>query len=157
MNRSFVAATFLAALMALATAAGAQDKAGAEKPKPPDAKVLQAIFDAFAPGLPEKWDSAWVVVREVRQTGGARDYAVDCMYREPGGDIKGKPIRSCDRKIVFEKVYALNANIPDIKERQWTTAMLMYMPDGKFELKYGYEPVKEGVPASKGKEKDGKK
>ena len=110
MNRSFLAATLLALLMALSAAARAQDKAKSDEPEPPDAKVLQTVFDAFAPGLPEKWESAWVVVREVRQAGGARDYLVDCKYREPGGDAAGKPITGCDRKTVFEKIYGLNRN-----------------------------------------------
>jgi len=153
MNRSFVAAAFVAVLMALSTAVGAQDKASADKAKPPDAKDLQAIFDAFAGSLPEKWDSAWVVVKEVRNRDGARDYAVDCMFREPGGDAAGKPIARCDRKIVFERVYALNRNLPDPKERRWTSATLVYMPDGKFQLNYGFDPVKDEAAANKGKEK----
>ena len=158
MNRSFVAATFLALLMALSTAVGAQDKkASGDEAKPPDAKTLQAIFDAFAGSLPEKWDSAWVVVQEARQLSGARDYVVDCMYREPGGDAAGKPVARCDRKAVFEKVYALNRNLPDIKERHWTRATLTFMPDGKFQLKYGYDPVKDDSAADKGKEKEKKK
>lgn len=141
MNRSFVAATFLAMLMALSTAVGAQDKANADKPAPPNAKDLQSIFDAIAPGLPEKWDSAWVVVKEARHLSGARDYLVDCMFREPGGDAAGKPIAGCDRKTVFQKVYGLNRNIPDPKQRRWTRATLVFTPDGKYELKYGYEPI----------------
>lgn len=153
MNRSFLAATLLAFLMALSAVARAQDKAKSDEPEPPDAKVLQTVFDAFAPGLPEKWESAWVVVREVRQTGGARDYLVDCKYREPGGDAAGKPITGCDRKTVFEKIYGLNRNLPDQKQRFWTSATLRYMPDGKFELKYGYEPVDGDKAPAAAKEK----
>ena len=153
MNRFLIAATLISLLMLPAAAVRAQDKAQADEPKAPDPKVLQAVFDAFAPGLPEKWDSAWVVVREFRQLDGARDYRVDCMYREPGGDAAGKPIASCDRKSVFEKVYGLNRNLPDRKQRYWTSATLRYMPDGKFELKYGYEPVAEEKAADKAKDK----
>ena len=41
MNRSFVAATLLAVLMLLTAAVRAQDRAKADEPQPPDAKVLQ--------------------------------------------------------------------------------------------------------------------
>ena len=153
MNRSFAAGMLLAVLVLLSAAVRAQDKAKADEPKPPDPKVLQAVFDAFAGGLPEKWETAWVVVREVRHVGGARDYLVDCMYREPGGDAAGKPIASCDRKAVFEKVYGLNRNLADPKQRYWSSATLRYMPDGKFELKYGYEPIIEDKAADAAKEK----
>jgi len=153
MNRSFIAAALLAVLTLLTAAVRAQDKTQGDEPKQPDAKVLQAVFDAFAGGLPEKWETAWVVVREVRQQGGARDYLVDCMYRAPGGDAAGKPITSCDRKAVFENVYGLNRNLPDQKQRYWTSATLRYMPDGKFELKYGYEPVKQESADDAAKEK----
>jgi hypothetical protein len=143
MNRKLFATALFAGLLSLFAAAHAQDKADADKPKPPDAKVLQKVFDAFAGGLPEKWSSAWVVVKEVRQASGAREYVVDCMYTEPGGDAAGKPIVSCDRKVVFENVYGLNRNIPETDQRRWTSATLRYLPDGKFELKYGYEKIAE--------------
>jgi len=152
MNRNVVAIALFAGLLAHAAAAGAQDKADADKPKPPDAKVLQTVFDAFAGGLPAKWSSAWVVVKEVRQASGAREYVVDCMYSEPGGDAAGKPIGSCDRKKVFETVYGLNRNIPATDERRWTTATLRYQPDGKFELKYGYEKVADEPKATEKKD-----
>jgi len=152
MNRHLFATALFAGLLSLFAVAQAQDKADADKPQPPDAKVLQTVFDAFAGGLPEKWSSAWVVVREVRQKGGARDYLVDCMYSVPGGDAAGKPIGSCDRKKVFETVYGLNRNIPATDERRWTTATLRYQPDGKFELKYGYEKVADEPKATEKKD-----
>jgi hypothetical protein len=152
MNRNLFATALAAGLLALSATTVAQDKTDAEKAKPPDPKVLQTVFDAFAGSLPEKWDSAWVVVREVRTEGAARDYRVDCMYQAPGGDPAGTPIASCDRKTVFENVYALNRNLPEKDQRRWTRATLRYQPDGKFELKYGYEKVAEEPKAKEKKE-----
>ena len=141
MNRKLFATALFAGLLSLFAVAHAQNKADADQPTPPDAKVLQTVFDAFAGGLPEKWTSAWVVVKEVRQTSGAREYVVDCLYSAPGGDAAGTPIASCDRKKIFENVYSLNRNIPATEKRRWTSATLRYQPDGKFELKYGYEKI----------------
>ena len=134
MNRRFLAALLVAVPLALPSVAYAQSKAGAEKPEPPDPKVLQNIVDAFAGGLPTKWDRAWVVVAQVAAKDGARDYEVQCLYKGPGDD----PITGCDRKAVFENVYSLNKNISAREQRRWKSATLVFMPDGKYELKYDY-------------------
>jgi hypothetical protein len=152
MKRNLLATALAAGLLALSAATVAQNKTDAEKAKPPDPKVLQTVFDAFAGGLPEKWESAWVVVREVRTEGAARDYRVDCMYQAPDGDAAGKPIASCDRKTIFENVYSLNRNLPEKDQRRWTRATLRYQPDGKFELKYGYEKIVQEPKSTETKE-----
>ena len=140
MNRK-IAAALVTGLLVLAGAAQAQDKANTDTPKPPDPKVLQTIFDAVAPGLPEKWNAAWVLVKQVRQERGARDFEVECMATMPGSDAAGKPVSPCDRKAVFENVYGLNRNMHERDQQRWTSAKLVFMRDGKFELTYGYEPL----------------
>lgn len=138
MKRRFLAAVLVAASLALPGAGYAQAKANADKPKPPDPKVLEAVFGAFAGGLPTRWDRAWVVVAEVRDKAGARDFEVQCLFQGPGDDPVGKPITGCNRKAVFENVWSLNENIPDPGQRRWKTATLIFLPDGKFELNYEY-------------------
>jgi len=143
MRRNLIAVLVSIGLVALPSALRAQDKPGADKPEPPDPKVLQAIFSAFARGLPPKWDRAWVVVSEVRDAGGARDFGVECLVVAPGENRAGKSIPTCDRKTVFENVWSLNRNIPAREQRRWTSATLEFLPDGKYELKYDYgEPPK---------------
>jgi len=138
------------AAMATGLALLAAQAFGQDKPEPPDPKVLQAIVDAFAGGLPEKWDRAWVVVSQARAEAGARDFSVDCMFAEPGGDAAGKPIPSCDRKAVFENVYSLNRNLATPDKRRWTRATVIFMPDGKFELKYDYPEAEKPEAGKKG-------
>ena len=152
MNRSFLAALLVAVSLALPGALRAQNKADADKPEPPDPKVLETIFGAFGGGLPEKWDRAWVVVGQLAEKGGARDFEAQCLFVAPGDDPVGKPIPSCDRKTVFENVWSLNRNIPAREQRRWTSATLIFMPDGKFELKYDY-----GEPPQPKAEKNSKK
>lgn len=155
MNRSLIAAALVAALIALPGAVRAQSKSAADKPKPPEPKVLQGVFDAFAAGLPAKWNRAWVVVAEVRQQGGARDFEVQCLYMAPGDDPVGKAVPVCDRKAVFENIWSLNTNLPSGAERRWTSATLEFLPDGKFALKYDYgKPAK---PAAESKTESKKK
>lgn len=143
-------AAIAASLALIAGQAFAQAKPAADAPQAPDPKALQAIVDAFAGGLPEKWDRAWVIVGQVRNEGGARDYDVLCLFKEPGGDDAGKPIASCDRKAVFENVYSLNRNITDLEKRRWTRATVIFMPDGKFELKYDYPEDEKPAAEKKG-------
>ena len=138
MNRNLIAVALVAALVALPGAGHAQSKSSADKPKPPDPKVLQAVFGAFSGGLPAKWNRAWIVVAEVRHKEGVRDFEVQCLYAAPGDDPVGKTVSVCDRKTVFENIWSLNTNLPTEKERRWTSATLEYFPDGKFELKYDY-------------------
>jgi len=138
MDRRFFAALLFAASLVLPGALRAQGKADADKPQPPDPKVLQNVVDAFAGGLPQKWERAWVVVAQVAAKDGARDYEVQCLYVAPGDDPIGKTITGCDRKAVFENVYALNKNIPAAEKRRWKSATLVFMPDGQYELKYDY-------------------
>ena len=115
--------------------------------------MLQNVVDAFAGGLPQKWERAWVVVAQVARKEGARDYEVQCLYVAPGDDPIGKPITGCDRKAVFENVYALNKNLPSAEKRRWASATLVFMPGGQYELKYDYgaaaEPKAEKESAKK--------
>jgi len=139
MKRRFLAALLVAASLAALPGAGrAQAKADADEPRPPDPKVVEAIFGAFAGGLPKSWDRAWVVVAEVRDQAGARDFEVQCLYQGPGDDAVGKPISGCDRKAVFENIWSLNGNIPKREQRFWKSATMKFMPDGKYELNYEY-------------------
>ncbi len=141
MDRRFFAALLVAASLVLPGALRAQGKADADKAQPPDPKVLQNVVDAFAGGLPQKWDRAWVVVAQVARKEGARDYEVQCLYVAPGDDPIGKTITGCDRKAVFENVYSLNKNLPSAEKRRWKSATLVFMPDGQYELKYDYGDV----------------
>jgi len=138
MNRRLLAALLVAIPLALPGLLRAQSKAAPDKPDPPDPKVLQNIVDAFAGGLPEKWTRAWVVVAEILNKGGARDFDVHCLYVAPGDDPIGKPIAGCNRKAVFENVWSLNKNISTREQRRWKSATLVFMPDGQYELKYDY-------------------
>lgn len=149
MKRRFLAALVVAACLALPGALRAQAKADSDKPAPPDPKVLQTIVNAFAPGLPAKWDRAWVVVAEVANKDGERNFEVQCLYQGPGEDPVGKPIPKCDRKAVFENVWSLNRNIPAAEQRRWKSATLVFLPDGKFELKYDYGDTPKPKPAPK--------
>lgn len=153
MKRNLIAVALAAALVALPGAGRAQNKPSADKPKPPDPKVLQAVFGAFSGGLPPKWNRAWIVVAEVRHKEGVRDFEVQCLYAAPGDDPVGKAVPVCDRKTVFENIWSLNTNLPSGEERRWTSATLEYFPDGKFELKYDYAKPAEAPAASKSESK----
>lgn len=139
MNWKFVTALMAAGLMALTGYAYGQDKAKADKPEPPDPKVIETIFTAFSGGLPESWDRAWVTVEQTAAKGREREFDVVCLFTAPGADAKGTTIPSCDRKTVFEQVWSLNKNIASSEQRRWQTATLVFMPDGKFELNYVYD------------------
>jgi len=143
MNWKSFAAIIAAGLIATTGRGYAQDKADADKVEPPDPKVIETIFAAFSGGLPETWDRAWVVVSETRVKGGEREFDVVCLSTVPGADPLGKTIPGCERKIVFEKVWSLNRNIPSREQRRWKSATLVFMPDGKFELNYDYEEAAE--------------
>ncbi len=138
MNSKFAAALIAAGIMVLSGYAFGQGKSDADKPEPPDPKVIETIFGAFAGGLPEKWDRAWVIIAEKRAQDRAREFEVDCLFTVPDADPLGKANPSCDRKIIFEQVWSLNRNIASSEQRKWQTATLVFMPDGKFELNYVY-------------------
>jgi hypothetical protein len=154
MKLKFVAAVIAAGLMASTGYAVAQAKADADKPEPPDPKVIETIFAAFAGGLPEKWDRAWIVVAEKRAEKGARDFYVECLFTVPGASSLGQPMPSCDRKTIFEEVWSLNKNIPSREQRRWTAATLVFTADGKFELNYDYEAAAEPTAEKKKKKKN---
>lgn len=149
MKSKLAAALIAAGIMVLTGSAYGQKKADAEKPDPPDSEVLQAIFGAFGGALPEKWNRAWVVVSEARTEGSARDFEVQCLFTAPGSDSAGESIPNCDRKTVFEKVYALNKNIQKREQQRWKSATLVFHSDGKFELSYEYDDAAEPKPKAK--------
>jgi len=153
MNWKFVTALMAAGLMALTGYAYGQDKAKADKPEPPDPKVIETIFTAFSGGLPETWDRAWVTVTETAAKGREREFDVVCLFTVPDADAKGKTIASCDRKTVFEQVWSLNRNIASTEQRRWTSATLVFMPDGKFELNYVYDATAKPKAKTKTKQK----
>ena len=105
----------------------------------PDPKILEGLFACIAEGLPEKWEKAWIVIRQTRRSadGKTRSFAADFFYATNANDRKGRPLKPCGADPVLEAVGALNDYLPESQQR-WTAATFSFMSDGKFEAQYDF-------------------
>lgn len=156
----------LAALAAFAfSTASAQDKpaappaAPATKPVPgtePDVKIFQEMFLCMEGGLPPDWNKAWVTVVELDRTddGKSRNYEAIFRYATKPDDREGEDLKNCGGQRIISGVADLNDYLrPD--QRGWTEVTITFTSEGKYEVKYGYNPVR--LPAKPAAAKPGAK
>ena len=130
-----------------APAAAAQPrKPAADAPQPASSgehsngeKDLQEIYACVAQGLPDGWQRAWVTVRELPAPD--RDRTFEARFQvslDRSGEARWNFV-PCNARDVGERVYRLNQYL-EPEKRNWKTATLLFMREGKFELKYDYTP-----------------
>lgn len=129
MRRLFVA--FLFAVLGLPAAI-------AQQPGQPDPKELEEIFACMASGLPPNWKKTWVVVTEISNASGTRNFEAKFFFATSASDNTGRPLRPCNERQVAESVYALNKYLPTFDQRQWKSARLQFGDDGSFNISYDY-------------------
>jgi hypothetical protein len=126
-----------------APAAKSKPKAAAAQKKPaqgeeePGVKEIRKIFDCLAASLPGEWRRAWVVVTEIASDGRERSFEGKFYYSLDPEGAKPANLVPCNAREVAEGVYALNEFL-EPERRQWKVATLVFLSDGKFELKYDY-------------------
>lgn len=144
----------VAAANAQAPAAKPPAEAPAAKPaaEPPQAKILQEVFDCISGELPADWRAAWVNVLEVGRSADrkTRSFEANMRYTNKEGDYDGEPLKPCDSAKVIQAVGDLNEFLKP-EERAWTVAQLIFLSDGKFEIRYDYTPVQYDTPAEASK------
>ena len=117
-------------------AAAAQKKPAAEEENA-GVKAVEKIFGCVAEGLPKEWRRAWVVVTELQQGDKERKFEGQFFYSLDDAGKQPVVLKPCDAREVAEGVYKLN-DFLEYDKRQWKTATLIFMSDGKFEIKYDY-------------------
>jgi len=118
-------------------AAQSQQGASAAEADSAGVKAIEAIFACVAQGLPDGWRRAWVIVTELSE--GAKERTFEGRFRvslESAGEKRWDFV-PCNARDVAERVYGLNDFLAPEK-RQWKSATLLFMHEGKFELKYDY-------------------
>lgn len=100
-------------------------------------KAVEEIFACVAQGLPEGWQRAWVVVTEL--AGDLKERRFEGLFQvslEASGDKRWDYV-PCNSRQVAESVYQLN-DFLEPEKRRWKTATLLFLREGRFELKYDY-------------------
>lgn len=100
-------------------------------------KAVEEIFACVAQGLPEGWQRAWVIVTELSGNSQERTFEGRFQVSLESAGEKRWDFVPCNTRSVAEGVYGLNDFLEPAK-RQWKVATLLFIHDGKFELKYDY-------------------
>jgi hypothetical protein len=116
--------------------AAAQKKPAAEEENP-GVKEIRKIFACLAAGLPGEWRRAWVVLTEIASDGRERSFEGAFYYSLDPEGAKPEKLVPCNAREVGERVYALNEFL-EPEKRHWKVATLVFLSEGKFELKYDY-------------------
>lgn len=161
MNRTLISAMLLGALLAGNVQAqdakpAAAPGAEAAKPAPgpgqePDPKILQDMMTCMSEGLPQNWQKAWFVIRQIGidpkdQT---RKYEANFFFATQEADNKGKRLQTCGAAKVLEGVAALNAYLAD-EQKRWSAATFTFFRDGRYQANYDVTPFKPPAkPAAK--------
>ncbi|MBC7803520.1 MAG: hypothetical protein H7Y16_06545, partial [Candidatus Parcubacteria bacterium] len=103
----------------------------------PDSRLIENIFACLAPGLPQDWKKAWVVITSVEGAGGGARYDAKFFYANSFGDDEGDEFAPCNAQEVSRRITGLNEALP-ADRRAWKTARLVIDNEGEFELKYDY-------------------
>jgi hypothetical protein len=138
---------------AVSSAADAQLKPPADKPKPAakskqqklpttiddeaNVKAVQKIFECVAEGLPTDWRQARVVITEMSSAEKQRSFEGRFEYSTEADGSKPTPLKPCDSREVAQGVYGLNEFLSP-ERRRWKVATLTFTSEGKFEIKYDY-------------------
>lgn len=141
---------FLAAASFAATATAIAQDQKPEATEPPQTKIVQEVFDCLAGGLAPGWKTAWVNVLEIGRSkdGKSRNFEANMRFTTKDDDFDGEPLKPCDSARVIKSVGDLNEFLKP-EERTWTAAQLIFLSDGKFEVKYDYsDPNYEEKPAA---------
>jgi hypothetical protein len=133
-----VFSSLLAAVWLCSAMAAGEKEADTKKKPEVDPKVIQEIFNCVASGLPKDWKRTWVVVTELRNERGTRQFEADFFYSSAADSSAGEPLQPCDKDKVAREVYSLNKFLPTYEQRQWKQATLVFNSDGTFNLKYDY-------------------
>jgi len=105
------------------------------------AQAIERIFSCLAAGLPEDWQRAWVVLTEIAGGGRERSFEAKFYYSRHATGENPLALTPCDARTAGRAVYDLNEFLePD--KRQWKAATLVFLREGRFELRYDYEAQK---------------
>lgn len=143
---------------ALAGTALAQDKPAAkpaptpvEKPAPapvpgtePDPKIFQEIYNCIAEGLKPGWKRAWITVVELDRTddGNSRNFEAVFLQTDKDADKEGEPLPgTCGSGRIIKSIGDLNDYLQP-EQRRWTEVTITFYSEGKYEVKYGYGPIR---------------
>jgi hypothetical protein len=152
MKSTLMASLLLCALLAGNVEAQDQKPAAASeeaaKPAPgpgqePDPKIIEGMMDCMAAGLPENWQKAWFVIRQigVDPKDKSRKYEANFFFATLESDAKGERLQTCGPKKVLEGVSALNAYLPD-KQKVWSGATFTFYREGRYQANYDLTPYK---------------
>jgi hypothetical protein len=112
-------------------AVAAPSSASAAPPKL-DARTVEQIFSCLAPGLPQDWKKAWIVV-SAPEAGAPAKFLVTSTFR----DEDAESFVPCNAQELARRVAGLSdALVPD--QRRWSSARLLIDSEGQYQLTYDY-------------------
>jgi hypothetical protein len=97
-----------------------------------DAKLVEQIFSCLAPGLPQDWKRAWVVVTSAEGKLPAKFFFTS-SYR----DEDAEEFVPCNVQEISRRIAGLNESLPPA-QRGWKSARLAINSEGAYELVYDY-------------------
>lgn len=161
MNRTLIAALLFGALLAGGVQAQDPKPAAASqeavKPGPgqePDPKIIEGMMSCMAGGLPENWQKAWFVIRQIGvdpKDNTTRKFEANFFFATRESDKKGERLQTCGAEQMLEGVAGLNAYLPDSQKR-WSGATFTFHRDGRYQVNYDVTPFKpKPKPAAKKK------
>lgn len=130
--RSVVPRIFNYRLFALLAALGCGSAQAQGNPAQPDQQAIQEIFACVQVGLPENWQRAWIVVRELAGTESDPRVEGRFFHASSQSDLQGQPLLPCNSERAAREVYGLNKELM----QQWREVRLVFYREGKYELRY---------------------
>jgi len=95
--------------------------------------MVEQIFSCLAPGLPQDWKRAWVVVTSSETAAVATKFLYTSSYR----DEDAEEFAPCNAQEITRRITSLNASLAPAQQR-WKSARLAINSEGEYELKYDY-------------------
>ncbi|HEX9395927.1 MAG TPA: hypothetical protein VF943_04220 [Burkholderiales bacterium] len=119
-----------------AASLGAAAQAPAGKPaNPTENDAVTSIVECMAPGLPEDWSEAVMMVQLAKP--GDENVAVQYLFARRGAAVPDERFMPCDVRTPAVALMGVRQQQPQAL-RGWTGARLTIFRDGKFSLKYEY-------------------
>jgi hypothetical protein len=149
--------------MAFAQPALAQDKPAPAPEKPaatgpaptpgtePDPKIFQEMYNCIAEGLKPGWKRAWITVVELDRSddGNSRNFEAVFLQTDKDGDKEGEALPgTCGSGRILKNIGDLNEYLLP-EQRRWTEVTITFYSEGKYEVKYGFGPIRSSKPAAK--------
>jgi hypothetical protein len=143
--------TFAQPALAQDKPAAAPDKPAAGAPVPgtePDPAIFQDMYNCIAEGLKAGWKRTWITVVELDRTddGNSRNYEAVFLQTDKDADKEGEALPgTCGSGRILKSIGDLNEYLLP-EQRRWTEVTITFYSEGKYEVKYGFGPVRAAKP-----------